>query len=346
MGAFDDILKKTRKHGLQDLVAIDLDPTGVRCVRAKKTGDGISLLAAGSFPAIEFSQDMLSGAASISVVEFPKLFQAKYAGVSVSGDGAVVKLLNLPGQLDQNSDAKIREHLGLGDGKYRVAYHPIGMGHDRSETRLLAVALPEGYVQAVNRLFPSGIPIPASVEVSGLAALSAFAAGPLQEHENDAVGVVDYGAFVSYVAFFYKRELVLIRKFDFGIFNLLSKIKQLLGVELEVARNIIIDGSFDVSQTVKEVSDPFVKQLVISRHFVERRENCRVTRMYVPDGDWVAHDWLSEIKSAMGFDLDFWDPFQSRSIKVQPNVIGPELEGQKSRFAAAIGVALGAFQEG
>ena len=258
----------------------------------------------------------------------------------------MVKLLNLPGQLDQNSDGKIREHLGLGDGPYRIAYHPIGLGHDRSETRLLAVGLPEGYVQSVNRLFSSGIPIPTSVEVSGLAALSAFAAGPLQAHEEEAVGVVDYGALVSSDAFFHKRELVLIRKFDFGIFKLLNKIKQALGVELDVARNIIVDGSFDVSQTVKDVSDPFVKQLVISRHFVERRENCRVTRMYVPGGEWVAHDWLNEIKSAMGFDVDFWDPFQSGSLKVQPNAVGPELEGQKSRFAAVIGVALGAFEEG
>ena len=142
-----------------------------------------------------------------------------------------------------------------------------------------------------------------------------------------------------------KRELVFIRRFDFGIFNLLKKIMQALGVEMDVALNIIVDGSFDVSQAVKEVSDPFVKQLVISRHFVERRENCRVAGMYVPDGDWVPRDWLGEIKTAMGFDLHFWDPFQSGGLNVQPNALAPGLENQKSRFAAAVGVALGAFEE-
>ena len=68
MGVIENILKKTRKKGPQDLVAIDLDPTGVRCVRVKKTGDGIALLAAGSFPAVEFSPDVLAGTTSLSAL--------------------------------------------------------------------------------------------------------------------------------------------------------------------------------------------------------------------------------------------------------------------------------------
>ena len=345
MGAIGDFLNKTRKQVLQDLVAIDLDPTGVRCVRVKKSGDELAVTAAGVFPAVEFSPEILAGSKVVSVIQFPKHLQAKYAGVSVAGADAVVKLLNLPGQHDEGADEKIREHLGLGEGSFRIAYHPMGMERGGSETRVLAAALPEGYVSAVNRMFPSGLPIPVSVEVSGLAALSAFAAGPLQAYKEEAVGVVEFGAEVSYVAFFNKRELALVRKFDFGIFNLLKKIRQTLGVEMDVARNIIVDGSFDVSQVVREVSDPFVKQLVISRHFVERRESCRVARMYVPGGEWVAQDWLGEIKSAMDMDLDFWDPFQSGALKLQPNALAPELENQKSRFAAAAGIALSAFEE-
>lgn len=346
MGSIGDLLKqKPRKQKHQDFVAIDLDPTGVRCVRVKKSGDGLAVFAAGAFSGVELSADILAGTASVPEMQLPKLFHAKRAGVSVAGGGAVVKLLNLAGQVDQDSDDKIREHLGLGDGQYRISYHSLGVERGSSETRVLAVALPEGHVQAVNLMFPQGLPIPVSVEVSGLAALSAFAAGPLKKHKDDAVGVVEYGAEVSYVSFFNKRELVFIRRFDFGIFNLLKKIMQALGVEMDVARNIIVDGSFDVSQAVKEVSDPFVKQLVISRHFVERRENCRVAGMYVPDGDWVPRDWLGEIKTAMGFDLHFWDPFQSGGLNVQPNALAPGLENQKSRFAAAVGVALGAFEE-
>ncbi len=61
-----------------------------------------------------------------------------------------------------------------------------------------------------------------------------------------------------------------------------------------------MNGSFDVSQLVKGAMEPFVKQLVISKHFIERRDNCHVSRVFVASEDWMAREWIAETKSGGG----------------------------------------------
>ena len=53
---------------------------------------------------------------------------------------------------------------------------------------------------------------------------------------------------------------------------------------LRSAQQILFDGSFDISQPIAEVMGPFEKQLIVSRDFVERRENCRINKIYAAGG--------------------------------------------------------------
>lgn len=323
---------------------MELDPDATRCVRFKRVGDSLTVPVVQVLPPVDLSEKVLQNVESLPALNLPKPLAARSVAVALPGADALVKLLNLPGQVGDDVFDKVKEHLGLEGEGHRIGFQEVASGNAR-ETRLLAVAVPDALARAACRLFPSGNPVPCSIEVGGVAALTAFEEGPLTGHAGDAVGVIELGPRATFVAFFNKGELVLVRKFDFGLWDLLDRIQKELGLDRPTVIGLMADNAFDVSQAIKEVSEPFIKQMIISRHFVERRENCHVTRMYVPGGPSIPSDWINEVKSAMGFDVDFWDPFAVPRFKLPADGLGDELDAQRPRFAAAIGAGLGALSE-
>ena len=167
--------------------------------------------------------------------------------------------------------------------------------------------------------------------------------GPGLTCEDEAVGAIDFGSRVTYFAFFKKKELMLIRKFDFGYLHLLDRIEQSMGVDQRTAQDIVLDRSFDISHLVKELAEPFIKQLVISRHFVERRENCRLTRLFACEDPMLSRDWLNEIKAAMGLEVSFWNPLEI--VRVPASLMQKKIAVRPAVFAAAIGAILAAREE-
>ena len=328
---------KTQRKLPQDLVVVDFDAAAVRCVRLKLGGSEIAVTATDILPAVDISDE-----AQAKAFELPKNMISRYIAICIPGYDAIVKLLNLPGILDGQIEEQIREHMGVEDGSYRFGYRIVSQTH--SETRLLTVAMPESQVQAACAIFPSGLPVPVSVELGGLAVMSSFLHGPGKTVQDEAVGVIEFGSRVTYFSFFKKLELILIRKFDFGHFTLLDRIEKSMGVDRQTAQNIVVDRSFDISQLVKDLADPFIKQLVISKHFVERRENCHITKIFVPDDPRVSRDWLNEIKAALGLDAGTWHPFEG--VKLMPDALPQKSEKCRSQFAAAMGAAFSMSEEG
>jgi Tfp pilus assembly PilM family ATPase len=261
----------------------------------------------------------------------------------VPGRNAVVKLLNVPAQGEKAGDLPLHDLLGLtDDAHYRIGYEILGPGTSRSDSRLLAVAVPEAQAQAVCRLFPSGTPAPCSMEIAGLAVMTAFQHGPGGACAGECVGIVDFGASVSVLAIFNRGVLVLIRKFDFGTEAILKRVQESLGVDAETAQGILADGSFDVSQVAREVMAGFTQQLIISRDFVERRENCRMRKLYASGGVVGARDWQAEVQATVGLVPEPWNPFEGLSLA--PGAVPDTLRGMEPRFAAAVGAALGSLE--
>ena len=240
MAIFDQLIMRLKK-GPQDIVGVDFDPAGVRCVRVKKTNGALTVTAADILPPLP------AGSESGRPFSLPNHLAARHVAICIPGEDAVVKLLNLPGQLEGDVQTQIKEHMGIEQEEYRIGYRIISQGHGRTETKLLTVAIPDAEAHAACGLFPSGWPAPISVEISGLAALTAFARGPLLAYQDQSVGVLEQRPRATLVAFFNKKELALIRKFDAGHFDLLDRIQKKLGVDQATAENIVADGSFDVS---------------------------------------------------------------------------------------------------
>lgn len=320
----------------QDILAVHFGHAGTYCARLRAKNGGAVLLAADILPPVT----LLAGAPSLII---PKPLLSHYVAICIPGDDAVIKLLNLPGQLEEDPTEQIWGSLGLDHEKFRVAYRTLPSPRNRAETKVLAAAVPEDSAQAACGIFRTGLPAPAALEVDGLAALTNFClAAPAMQTEEDIGCIVSYGR-VSFAAFFRKGELLLIRKFDFGLLHLLDLLRKNLGVDQTTARDILVNGSFDVSQMVKSAMEPFVKQLVISKHFIERRDNCHVSRMFVASEDWMAREWMAEIRSGVGVEIEPWNPLAA--VEIQEGALPPAVEPQSARLSAAIGAALGLFAE-
>ena len=91
------------------------------------------------------------------------------------------------------------------------------------------------------------------------------------------------------------------------------------------------------------VLQPFCKQVSISKDFIERHQGCRVSRIFVSGGLSLLNSWTQELGAMLHAEIVRWDPFEN--IQYDTDSIPPEIQGQTTRFAAAIGSAIGGFED-
>lgn len=338
--AFIDRLKK--RSAPQEILAVDFSQAEINGARLRRLNGATHLLAADILPRPK-DESAAPQKGGHGRIDLPKSLLCRHVVLCLPGKNALVKLLSIPGQLDGDSQTKIREDMGVGSGDYRIGYKVLGHSHVRGETRLLAVALPENDLQHHLAFFSAGWPVPISLEVAGLAAINSFVGGYLDECGDESIGVVQFERDVSFFAFIYKKELVLIRKYEFGDEHILNAIQSRLNVNRETALNVAADKSFDISQMIKEVCDPFIRQVVISKHFVERREDCRVSRIFIPDSMMAIHRLAGEIRIASEANVEQWDSF--KAVTVQQEAVGSKLADCHSLLAASIGAGIGFLVE-
>jgi Tfp pilus assembly PilM family ATPase len=332
------------KKGPSDVVGLDIGTTGIKAVRMQKRETGITVLAAEVLPPVARGKDGTAVAAPVTAVNLPQHLRARHGCLTVTGETAVIKLLTFPGAFDSKAEEKLVENLGIEEpAKYRIGYKVIAEGSGRSESRVLTVAVPDEHARLAPQLFPSGAPVPHSIEVAGLASMTTLLRSLGEKHKGGAVASIDFGTGMSTFAIFNKGILALVRRFSFGSTAVLDKVREKLGVDTETAQGILMDGSFDISQHVAEVMEPLTKQIVVSRDFVERRENCRVTHVYLSGGLAACGGLIEELKSAIEVDVDRWDPFDG--LTLAPGALPEPLAAQRWRFSSAVGACLGCLEE-
>ena len=322
-----------------NLLGLDLGSTGVKAVRFHRTTGGLSVAAVDMLPPV----DPASAPGTVRLA-LPKKLQANYVALAFSCARDVVRLVNLPGRLDYgpNLEAQVREFMKT-EGEQRLNYRIMGTEQGKTETRVLAVAVPEEDSRAVLGLVASGAPAPYALEVASLAGLTAYLRGPGLEHDRDAVCVLEAGARMTLITFLNRGLPVLIRKLDWGGAPLVERVQTHLGLDRETALGTLVEGSVDIASAVEDLLAPFLKQLTISRDFVERQENCQVGSLFVSGGTSLFRHWLNEIRAATGMEIQPLNPF--KGLMLDPGAYPAALEGQQARFAAAVGAALGALEE-
>lgn len=327
------------RRGVNDVVGIDLATTGVKMVRMKRAKEGLTIVGASESPALDLSDMEAGGTAKLHL---SKGVRAKSAALTFTAQQSVVRLLNLPGfsQSAATADQTVREHVGL-EQDFRLGYTVASQVRGRAEVSLVAVGVPE--IQAATVLDLPGSPSPVSMEVSALSSLTAFARGPAAQVASGPVGIVEAGAQVTCLTIFHQGAPVLLRKFEFGGDQILQRVQRQFGVDEDTARNMLVDQSFDVSHSVQEVMGTFLRQLSISKEFVERKVGKPIEKWYAAGGLVLIPYWKDVVEAGVGQSVQPWNPLEN--LYLMPGAWPEELEGNEVRFSAAIGAAIGALEE-
>lgn len=316
-----------------NLLALDFATTGVKAVRLKKNKDHIMLAAADILPPC--------GPETEARPALSKPLAAYYTALCASMDNAILRVFPQILPEEEDLDALVREGLSAAVD-YRVGGLVLSRARGKRESTLLGVAIPEKEVQHYLQLFANGSPAPHSLELSGLAALSAFLYNYGAQTENQTVCVIETGARHTYAAFFHRNQLQLVNRFEVGGEALLRQIQFSLGVDVEMAGTILSGGSVDVSSQVRQVLNPFTRQLSIYREFVERQNKSSLSAVYISGGLASSSRWQTAIKEVLGFVPKVWNPFEK--IEIPHGVFPERLMGQESRFAAVVGAALAGME--
>ena len=328
--------QKGARRKAQEILGLDFGSSGVKAVRMRLADGGLQLLSANLFPSAEI------GAAAVRP-PLDKPLLTNYAAIAVTGMSSVIRVIaHVPSAVGSSLNQQLREQIGL-DSSYRVAFANTGQqSRTRGEQRMLAVALGEKDAAEVLDLFREGAPAPSSLELSGLAAVNASMMSRKVHDPDSPACHLDCGARVSTMAFVNKGAVILTRKLDVGGEAIIERVQRSLGLDRATAESIMAEGAIDISQAVGEVIDPFLRQMNISRDFVERQENCRVTTAWITGGMSMSRYWLDMIGKASGMTIQAWDSLEG--IQVQAGAVPDHLVGQMARMTGAIGAARAALE--
>jgi len=331
MKSFKELTERL-KRGPSDCLGIDVGTTATKLIRLRRSGEDVTILGA----------ELIAPASPD--FNIPSRLRSRYASLAVSSNGAVAKLLTLPGNIDAAFENQLPRNLGLDDADaFRISYRVVTEGQGRSESRVLAAALPQDAADPLMQRFSSGLPVPYSLEISPLAALTAFERGPVAEAANSAVGLIDFGTTSTTLSVFNRGELVLMRRFDFGTQLVLDRVESTLRVDAETAQGILADAAFDISELLMELTNPIASQFVVSRDFVERRENCSVSALFAIGGIALSRAAMLGLEQALGTDIAVWNPLAG--LVEGPQAFSEQAASQRWRFAAALGAALATVEE-
>ncbi len=332
------------RMGPGDITGLDLGTSAIKAAHLRRSAEGISLIGAQLLPPLDDMPGVETDTETCHNVMLRGAARARSAALAFSGLSSVIKLVSFPGPVGSDLIGRLPQDMGLKTPEdYRISYRILAEGRGRQESRVLAVAVPEDDASVVMAHFASGLPAPYTLEISALAAITAFqqACGP--DTVNKAVGLLEFGATVTTFSILNENEPVLIRRFDFGSRTLTARICKNLSVSESTARGIISDNAFDISEITSELLTPVINQIIVSRDFIERRENCRLSAMYASGGLMRSADVHKLLHMLLDTDIREWNPFD-RLVAAPQALAGIDADTYW-RFTGAVGAALGALEE-
>lgn len=331
------INKRRMQRRLIDLVGIDFSTTGTKVVRMKKGKSGLVLTGLDLLPPITIGD-------GVAALELPRSLISNYGCIVYTGSASVVRMVNTKLENDETSlsEVKLRELLNVNED-FRVNAQLITKGTGGKDASLLAAAIPSGDVQFFLDQFAEGSPAPISIEVASLSFIPAFLNSYGSKSSEGAICLIDAGESVSNFAFLSKGDVVLVGKMGFGASSLREKLAVDLGVDEDLVLSILDDQSINISTSVSSVLEPFLRQVSISKDFIERHLSCHVSQVFVSGGMSLLPDWVSEVEQKLHAEVVSWNPLGN--IQAPAGVVSAEMEKQVTRFSAVIGAVIGGFED-
>ncbi len=336
MDKYNQFLKRCLP-ALRDVVGIDFGTSATKAVRIKADAAGaLTVLAADVLPPCPPPAE---GEAQ-KPIAVPKQLAAWTAALAFTSRKAVIKLVGEPKGTTYTTESA-PELLGLPkDHGLRIGFERF---ENEDETSVLIVGVPSEEVSRLPKLMPSGKPMAASAELAGLAALNCYDRAYGAEAEDGCDLVMDFGADITTLGLFVKRQPKVIRQFQEGYATVQKAVERDFQTDEATARDIILSGQVDISSSLHGSLGGILRQAGIAVDFTERRSGARLRRLFVSGGFARNPGLRAEIKSALSLEPIVVDPW--KNMTVRPDALSKAASEAGVSFTAATAAALSCLEE-
>lgn len=319
----------------KDVVAIEISPDEMRAVRMQRSRDGITIEAVLRTEGYLLEDD---GDSALAPLTLPTALRARHAGFTYSGSGAVAKAVTIAGSTGAITHASVAEAIGgVSRDTHRLGFRLLREGTRRQGNLILAAAIPESVAAACAHLLPTGRPGPYALETAPVSLMANFLG--TSGNKEASCACVHFDTHTTVFAFFSEGLPQLVRTLELGSNAVLARIQRKLGVDRETADDIVMAGAFDVSAPVGEIMAPLLRQLMLSRDFVERHGNPPVSSIHVCGGGILSSVFAEQLSATTRLEARTWNPFEGTTLR--DGVLPEQDLHQEWRYAAAIGCGMG-----
>ena len=324
-------IEDIRNRKIGEIVALDVGATCVKVVKLRRAGNVYTLLETEVLEAVDLSSQAQNR------LDLDKKLQSAYAAVCYSGRNAQVRYLDVPGKVLTGSalEARLRKLMGVGADQ-RVGGAVARIQKGGTENRVLAVAAPQDETNRLRNLFTDNKPSLISLEISGLAALHTFENSTKARDNPGISAYIEAGNQVTVISFYIKGELALARKFEYGSRELIDRTKSLLECDEDTALGVLYDDPAPLRETAEAPMSSFLKQIAVSKQFVEKAEGAKIQAVYASGGLSYSPYWMSQMQECLESGISIWNPFTENGITTYPRGV----KGVESMFAPALGAAM------
>lgn len=329
------------KRAPADVVGISCATSGTFFARMKMAGSTPALIGLGSGPPVTgLYASPNDHTAQLVPLDVPAKLRGRYASLCLSGHNGVSKILRVQESFDVENRAEVVARMALEQADdLRIATRLLVPGGAKSEARVLAAAFPERQAASMLRLLPAaGTPAPRAIVPAELAVINAFCNDPLFARREDTIGLIHFDHDFSMIALFNDGILSQLRIFAFGVADVLRKLIQSLNVDQQTAEGVLIDGAFDIAHLIEEGCRDLRAQLVISRDFMERSENCTLEKIYLSGPVSLTKPFAQSL--AMGDGMEEWNVLEAYADSTS-GLMEDALASEPWRLVSAIGSSLG-----
>lgn len=317
-----------------DVLGIDCGSDAVRLVRVKKNGNSFCLAGGAVLASVDTESE------SVNPLSLPVKLRGRFAALTAPSRPESVKILRLLESFDPDSKAEILARMNCKDDEdVRLAVRVLIPGAHKLEARLLAAVMPERQAEGLLALMPtSGAPAARSLGIAELGVINAFYRDPRFIDSKQARGLIHFDHDYSLIALFNDNQLSQFRTFSFGVHAVLQKICKALNLDSGTAGDVLNDGAFDISHLIEEDFRDVRSQLVISRDFMERSENCTLEELHISGPASLTRPFIGGLP--VPESISNWSVLEPYA-EAAAGDIPEELAAEPWRLAAAVGAALG-----
>lgn len=336
-----DALKSFFARAPVDIVGIQCSTDGILAARLRKSGELPVIVGASIFSPVTSVLDQTKDSpAAVGPIDLPQKVKGRYAALCATTQVGSAKLLRVPESFDVNNREEVVARMALeGADDMRISTRVLIPGAAKSEARILAAAFPDSIASNLLRLMPAaGTPAARSIELGELAVINAFHNDPRFETMDQGYGLIHFDHDFSVIALFNNGVLSQLRTFPFGVAAVLKKVIQSLNLDQKTAKGVLMDGAFDLSQLIEEGFRDIRSQLVISRDFMERSENCALEQLFISGPASLTKPFMAGMSTTE--QLAEWNVLNSFADRGMEE-LQEEMTAEPWRLTAAIGAALG-----